>query len=354
MLNNDIRRQAASALEPIPSLLAHYCKVLVQIARDKNVDLNSLHNELGLDLSVSEQQLSNYTFTPEHHAILVAKLTEVLDDEFLGSTSYRCKPGTYKLIFEIISACETLGDAIDKCFKLYAAITDDIALSLREDGIMAVVELQLSGPQIDRYCYTRESIMRGFHRLFSALISDNIPLHEVTFVHQSNVPSIEYTRVFHCPCAFGQAAQTMRFDKRLLKSRVRIDPNSWHIIWQTSQHRMDCVSLPAAGSVSELIKKEATAVFLTTQQFPTLDQMAINHHKSVQTLRRLLKAHNENYSDIKEQIRKAVVLKWLDNPSMSLSEVAEIGGFAEANGLSRAFKQWFGISPSEYRKKQNR
>ena len=354
MNSTHMQGQITDASEPIPTLLTHYCSVLVRIARDNNIDLSSLHGDIAFDLSVSDQQLSNYAFTPEHHALLVAKLTTALDDEFLGSTSYRCKPGTYKLFFEILSACETLGDAIEQCFKLYAAITDDIHFFLREEGIMAVVELQLSGPDIDPYCYTRESIMRGFHRLFSALISDNIPLHEVSFQHQCKVPSIEYTRVFHCPCAFGQPAQSMRFEKRFLNHRVRIDPNNWHIIWQTSEYRMDCVSLPVAGSISELIKKEATAVFLSTQQFPTLDEMAINHHKSVQTLRRILKADNKNYSDIKEEIRRSVVLKWLDNPSMSLGEVAEIGGFAEANGLSRAFKQWFDMSPSEYRKRQKR
>ena len=338
--------------EPIPSLLTYYCTALVNIARDNSIDLDKLSAEIGIDLNVEDNVLAQYHFTPEHHALLVASLTATLNDEFLGSTSYRAKPGTYKLVFEILTACETLGDAIDRCCKLYAAITDDIQFSLTDDGIMAVLDVRVDKPDVDRYFYTRESIMRGFHRLFSALISVNIPLHDVSFTHQCSVPAIEYTRVFHCPCSFSQPAQTLRFDKRYLDYRVRIDPNNWHIIWQTSQYRMDCVSLPEAGSLTELIKKEATSVFLSTQHFPTLDEMAINHHKSVPTLRRILKADDLSYSEIKEDIRKSVVLRWLDNPSASLAEVAEIGGFAEANGLSRAFKQWYEITPSEYRKQR--
>ena len=229
--------QLSGVDEPIPSLLTYYCTALVNIARDNSIDLDKLSAEIGIDLNVEDNVLAQYHFTPEHHALLVASLTATLNDEFLGSTSYRAKPGTYKLVFEILTACETLGDAIDRCCKLYAAITDDIQFSLTDDGIMAVLDVRVDKPDVDRYFYTRESIMRGFHRLFSALISVNIPLHDVSFTHQCSVPAIEYTRVFHCPCSFSQPAQTLRFDKRYLDYRVRIDPNNWHIIWQTSQYR---------------------------------------------------------------------------------------------------------------------
>ena len=335
------RETTSDVTSPVGDLLSHYCLTLLRIADDHDVALASPAQGASLD---------NFAFTPEHHASLLAELTAALNDEFVGSAAYRCKPGTYQQIFEILSRCETLGDAIEQCFAIYGMITDDIQFQLHREGTLAVIETSVSGDGTDRYFYTRESINRGFHRLFSALISENIPLHEVRFTHSAPVPVIEYTRVFHCPCFFEQPRQCLSFDAQWLSHRVRINQNRWHIIWQGTRDRVDCVSLPETGSIAELIEKEATAIFLNRQQFPTLEELAANHHKSVQTLRRVLKADGLAYSEIKEKIRRDVVLRWIQNESVSLAEVAEIGGFAEATGLSRAFKQWFGVSPSAYRK----
>ncbi len=331
----------------VSDLISHYCLTLLRIAGDRGITLRSLP---GSASGQSPESLVDFDFTPEHHAGLLAELTEALGDEFIGSAAYRCKPGTYQQIFEILTRCETLGDAIEQCFAIYAMITDDIQFLLHRNGQLAVVETRVSGDDTDRYFYTRESMNRGFHRLFSALISQNIPLHEVRFTHAAAVPVIEYTRVFHCPCFFEQSQQFFSFDAQWLTHRVRINQNRWHIIWQGTRDRVDCVSLPETGSIAELIEKEAATIFLNRQQFPTLEELAANHHKSVQTLRRVLKADGLSYSEIKEKIRRDVVLRWIQNESVSLAEVAEIGGFAEATGLSRAFKQWFGVSPSAYRK----
>ncbi|WP_421212097.1 helix-turn-helix domain-containing protein [Aeromonas enteropelogenes] len=71
------------------------------------------------------------------------------------------------------------------------------------------------------------------------------------------------------------------------------------------------------------------------------------HPRTLQT-----KLANEDckFADILNKVRKEVVVNILADKSIAIYMVSEKLGFSNPAIFSRAFKSWFNISPSEWRK----
>jgi AraC-like DNA-binding protein len=66
-------------------------------------------------------------------------------------------------------------------------------------------------------------------------------------------------------------------------------------------------------------------------------------------LRRRLEEEGTSYRQIKEEIRRDVVLKLLKIPHTPIAEITQRGGFSDASALARAVKGWTGLYPKQYR-----
>lgn len=70
------------------------------------------------------------------------------------------------------------------------------------------------------------------------------------------------------------------------------------------------------------------------------------------TLQRRLQERGMNFTDILKQTRKEMAGTYLKDSSLSLTEIGFLLAYSEQSAFTRAFKQWYGQSPSAYRKAQ--
>jgi len=87
--------------------------------------------------------------------------------------------------------------------------------------------------------------------------------------------------------------------------------------------------------------------------FPKIEELAEQLGVGHQTLYRQLKASGTSYQKIKDDIRRETAIKLLVNQGVAVERVSEIIGFSEARSFTRAFRQWTGMSPRNYRKTFN-
>ena len=86
----------------------------------------------------------------------------------------------------------------------------------------------------------------------------------------------------------------------------------------------------------------------TVLTLPNIHQVASQLHLSPQTLHRNLKREGTSYQRIKESIRRDLAMTALVKDRLPVKQVAELVGFSESRSITRAFKQWTGLSPREY------
>jgi AraC-like DNA-binding protein len=65
---------------------------------------------------------------------------------------------------------------------------------------------------------------------------------------------------------------------------------------------------------------------------------------------RRLKRGNTSYQRILDDVRKTLSRDFLLNSAMSISRISWRLGYQDPSNFSRAFRNWYGMSPQQYRK----
>jgi AraC-like DNA-binding protein len=84
--------------------------------------------------------------------------------------------------------------------------------------------------------------------------------------------------------------------------------------------------------------------------FPQVDLVADLYGMSAQTLRRRLHEEGTSFRSVIEGIRRDLSLRQLLKTKKTVSTIAASLGYSETRAFTRAFKQWTGMSPRDYRK----
>lgn len=289
-------------------------------------------------------------FDPEKLAVISRAVQVLMDDEFYGLTARRCKVGAFSLVCDLMVATDTLADALKKAFHGYSIFTEEIRFELSVEAHTASVRVCGARPGADVDHVLCEWWLLKWRAISSWLIGEEIPFLQVTFPHAPAVSAEHYTTVFSRNCRFSQPLASFSFDRRYLGKRiVRNNADLGRFL---ASRCFDLMTIPdVAHSLKTEIKNYLESGFARTRTFPSMEAVAERYYMCTQTLRRHLDEEGTSYREIKEEIRRGVVMKWLSNIDVPIVEVAHIGGFAEPNGLTRALKSWTGLSPTSFRKK---
>ncbi len=79
------------------------------------------------------------------------------------------------------------------------------------------------------------------------------------------------------------------------------------------------------------------------------EDIAISLNISQRTLQRKLKEQGKTFTGLLETTRRELSLQYVRDPQYSFNEITFLLGFTEPGNFSRAFKRWYGKSPSQYR-----
>lgn len=91
-------------------------------------------------------------------------------------------------------------------------------------------------------------------------------------------------------------------------------------------------------------------LFRNGSGFPKLEEASLFFEMNEQTLRRRLKADGHSFKQLKEDTRRDMAMYYIKESGHSIEEIGFRLGFSEASTFIRAFKQWTGLTPLNYRK----
>jgi len=72
-------------------------------------------------------------------------------------------------------------------------------------------------------------------------------------------------------------------------------------------------------------------------------------HLSQRTLQRKLKEEGTSFKELLDETRRELAKEYVNDTSLSFSEITYLLGFSEQSNFTRAFKRWQGQSPSAFR-----
>jgi len=101
---------------------------------------------------------------------------------------------------------------------------------------------------------------------------------------------------------------------------------------------------------SDIVVRARTEVF---DQLPSgeasEDSVASALNMAARTLRRKLREHGLTFRRLVVEVRKELARRYVEDASLSLTEIAFMLGYSDGSAFSRAFRRWFGKPPREMR-----
>jgi AraC-like DNA-binding protein len=278
---------------------------------------------------------------------LWAKAYEISRDPDLALHAAEALPfGAYKVIDFLASSAPTIGDALLSTSKYFPLINTAVELPIHVGDTF--VHFGAHAPKHPA-ALTRQYVEYLFAAVFlRTRVATGVafPLHSLEFTHAVPASTTEHERVFGCPVMFGAEACRMVIARGVWDTAlVKSDQGLFDLLKQHATLLLE--RLPAdAGLASEV--RAAIAKELRGGD-TSLDHVAKKLGVSARTLQRRLEDLGVAYSELVDDMRRAVSTSYLADRELALCEVAYLLGFAEQSSFTRAFKRWTGQTPTEYR-----
>lgn len=171
-------------------------------------------------------------------------------------------------------------------------------------------------------------------------------LHEVSFRHERPASTAEHGRIFEAPVEFGQAENAISFARELLELPMPAASERFcrHLDLLIEEL---LAALPRRGGVAEQVR---AALAADLRGAPSLEGVAGRLGMTARSLQRRLSAEGASYNEILDELRHELALRYLEQESLALAEVAFLLGFAEQSAFHRAFRRWRAATPAEWRR----
>jgi len=281
---------------------------------------------------------------------LVAELT-VHFSEVLGDASAPLRAGAmlqagdYELLEYLCGSCGTLGESI-ACLGRYYPLLIGAEHTLFVDGDRAEARFRIA-PGLEahnamhEFALASNFAMAAFHVQPDAA---QLPI-EICFTHKAPPYQAVFESVFFVPVRFECEHNAIVFPTGMLAHPLlRADPNLHAVLTRQADHE-----LAALTDQSAFPAKVREAIELQLTRGAALDAVAEDLHMSAGALRSRLKKYGLTYSAVLDHLRSDHAKRALHQSQLSFAEVAQQLGFAHPPAFHRAFRRWYGLTPSAYR-----
>jgi AraC-like DNA-binding protein len=245
----------------------------------------------------------------------------------------------------VMKNSKTLGQAIGYCAKHIHAYSLATRVRFHPDrpNHKLLVRLEIL---LDRMPDKRQAVEHALmlaNLNFIELTGGAGRVREVLFNHEPVSSPKTYRGYFGCDVSFGQKVDGIVLtEDDLMCPVVDADARVYEMATCFIDSRYPQSEPPIHARVRGLVLQ-----FLGSEDC-TSERIAAELCLHPRTLQRRLRAEGSSFEDIKDEVRRDVALRYIQQ-GMPLTRVAEKLGYAETSVLSRSCFRWFSASPRQLR-----
>jgi len=238
----------------------------------------------------------------------------------------------------------TIGQSLQVAQKYTYVHTDGIMIVLNtiNEGLCTLSVKHINA-SYDHYPQKMQLSLAVINRLLLELIGNEWRAIKVTFRQSLEAKfHSEFEQFFNCPVEFSSEKNGLYFHPKYLRKQPLYDHS------QIDQMLLEQfkTTKPVGADIVNLVKN--TLQMLLSAGDCNKENVALCLNMHSKKLERELKESNVSFRKILEEVRKQEALRMLDERKMTKTTIALNLGYAEYSVFSRQFKQWFGVSPSQW------
>jgi AraC-like DNA-binding protein len=265
----------------------------------------------------------------------------------MGFTEKSLKVGTFALMADWVSYSSNLEELLQKGIRFYNQITDEVQISLEYEGDHVYFTTVFRRPELDFEHFYIEYWHVIWHRFASWYIGKPIKLLG-SYINYTPLDKAEYDLLFRCPTYLKSKYNRLVFHRNYLREPLIKSQRELQVFLRRAP--IDLLTIPGEdSSLSARIYQLLEPKLNQGAVVPGSVELSKELLMSEQTLRRKLTAEGTSYQQIKDNLRNDLANKLLRDRSITIAEIGKRLGFSEPRAFTRAYKQWMGATPREYR-----
>lgn len=321
-----------------------YIHLLAELLREQGLDEKTLLQRVGLD---PRRILSTDARVPLMTAgEFVRRALLASEEPGLGILLAReLRMPLHGALGVAVMSSRTLEEALRISSRYMQLRLPQMQVSLQQEGDKALIRFS---PAIDLgplTSFVLDTITVGFLMMGEQLLGHPMADAEI---HRRG-PEPRYYRRFMpqlpAPVLFQQNEDAVCFPAAWLRAPVRFSDD---LAAKVSREQCEQALRQLTGDAS--VATRVQRVIETSHPFPPrLQKVASTLFMSERTLKRRLQEENTTFQQQIDQVRLERAGDLLVSTRLSLAQIADALGYADAANFTRAFKRWTGVSPSRYR-----
>jgi AraC-like DNA-binding protein len=334
---------ASDTLVPKGMLRVATTMAVPALLREHGVDPAPLLAEFGLklaDYADPENRIRYSTVTR-----LLDRCTEVTRCPHFGLlVGQRAGTSALGAVGFLMQSSPNVRTALEIAVRHLWVHSPSAAIGLVEDGAHATLSftidwtgLEGSEPYLDMASAVAFNVMRG-------LCGHHWQPAEVRFAHGRPRHLTPFRRFYQAPLQFDTGETALVFGRDWLDMPlVSADP----LLYAMMQHRVSELESLARDDVASQLRRMLPSLITTSSDSLTVAAQRVG--LAARTLNRRLAAEGTSYLKLREQARYAIARQLLTGTHMPANQIADRLGYANASAFTRAFRQWSGAAPAQWR-----
>jgi len=270
-----------------------------------------------------------------------------LKDDCIGFTLARdFDPREIGLLYYVMASSQTLGDGLKRIAR-YSKITNEALVFGYQEGNRLVLSLGYSGVSRHSDRHQIEFCMFGVLRVCRMLTGQNLVPQHFSISHYRSEGTSEMARFVGTKVEFGADRDefTLNVDARELPL-IHADSYLNDLLLKYCEAAL-------AGRRDDMSQLRTRVENAISSVLPhgkvRVEDVARSLGMSERTLARRLSDEGLNFTEILQQLRRDLAVRYLDDRKLHVSKIAWLLGFHEVSAFTHAFKRWTGKTPREIR-----
>jgi AraC-like DNA-binding protein len=278
---------------------------------------------------------------------LLDEAAVALKDDCLGFTLARdFDPRELGLLYYVMASSQTLGDALKRVAR-YSQITNEALVVGYREGNRLIINLSYFGVPRHSDRHQIEFCMFGVLRVCRMLTGRELVPQQFSIAHHRPEANAEMARFVGTKVEFGADRDefALNADARELRL-IHADPYLNNLLLKNCEAAL----ANRRGDVSQLrTRVENEISSLLPHGRVLVEDVARNLGMSERTLARKLSDEGLNFTEILQQLRRDLAVRYLDDRKLHVSKIAWMLGFTEVSAFTHACRRWTGKTPREMR-----
>ena len=312
----------------------------------RGIDADPILSKAELSRGQLAQDPGGVSVTSQHRFLEVAAIET--DDALLGlHVAAEIDLRDIGLLFYLAASSATVSEAFERLAQYEATTTEELRLEVARHNGQAILTFRpVFEFEQPRRQYS-ELIALAFNRVLRRLTNRDIAPLRVSFAHARNSELREIHRMLRCPVEFAQPTDSWVLSQSVME--LPIVSEDRHLLKILEAHGDDLLSeRRTASGLRGLVENQLVSVLSSGRVQAAV--IAAQLGMSVRSFTRHLAQEGTSFGEVLDRLRQRLALRYLEDESVSLQQIAWLLGYSEIGGFNHAFKRWTGTSPGQARR----